>query len=83
MRIGFIVEHYPTTQGGVATSAQRVARELVKLGLEVILICFDSTRPLDSEEFVSEEIDNNVKVFRIGPFFLKQKSINIDSFPEK
>lgn len=83
MRIGFIVEHYPPTEGGVATSAQRVARELVKLGLDVTVICFDAQRPLESEEFISEEIDNNVNIFRVGPFFLKQKSINVDSFPEK
>lgn len=83
MKIGFIVEHYPPTEGGVATSAQRVARELVKIGLDITLICFDAVRPLDSEEFIIEEIDNGVKVFRVGPFFLKQKSINVDSFPEK
>ena len=83
MKIGFLVEHYPPTEGGVATSAQRVARELVKLGLDVTLICFDAVRPLDSEEFITKEIDNGVKVFRVGPFFLKQKSINVDSFPEK
>lgn len=83
MKIGFIVEHYPPTEGGVATSAQRVARELVKLGVDVCIICFDATRPLDSEDFITEEKDNGVKVFRVGPFFLKQKSINIDSFPEK
>jgi len=83
MKIGFIVEHYPPTEGGVATSAQRVARELAKLGVDVTVICFDATRPLDSEEFISEERDNDVKVFRVGPFFLKQKAINVDSFPEK
>ncbi|MCB0541090.1 MAG: glycosyltransferase family 4 protein [Bacteroidetes bacterium] len=83
MKVGFIVEHYPPTEGGVATSAQRVARELTKLGIDITVICFDSVRPLDSEEFIIEEIDNGVKVFRVGPFFLKQKLINVDSFPEK
>lgn len=83
MKIGFIVEHYPPTEGGVATSAQRVARELVKLGVSVLIICFDANRPLDSEEFITEEEDNGVRVFRVGPFFLKQKLINVDTFPEK
>lgn len=83
MKVGFIVEHYPPTEGGVATSAQRVARELTKLGLDITVLCFDSVRPLDSEEFITEENDNGVKVFRVGPFFLKQKSINVDSLPEK
>jgi hypothetical protein len=69
MKIAFIAEHYPPTEGGVATSAQRVARELVNLGLDVHLICFDSTRALDSEDSVIVEDDQRVKISRVSPFF--------------
>lgn len=83
MKIGFISEHYPPTAGGVATSTQRVAREIAKQGFEVYVVCFDATQPIESEDFIIEELDSNVKIFRVGPFFLKQTSIDIGSLPEK
>ncbi|HWQ88643.1 MAG TPA: glycosyltransferase family 4 protein [Desulfitobacteriaceae bacterium] len=83
MKIGFISEHYPPTEGGVATSTQRVARELVKLGLNVHVICFDNSRPVESEDYVIEDNDDGVNLHKIGPFFLKQPSLSVDSIPEK
>ena len=83
MKIGFISEHYPPTAGGVATSTQRVAREIAKQGFEVYVVCFDATQPIESEDSIIEELDSNVKIFRVGPFFLKQTSIDIGSLPEK
>lgn len=77
MNISFISEHYPPTEGGVATSTQRVARELSKQGLSVQVICFDHTRPIDSPEKVLEENDEDIKVYRISPFFLKQPLVNV------
>jgi glycosyltransferase involved in cell wall biosynthesis len=83
IKIGFIVEHYPPTQGGVATSAQRVARGLADQGIDVHVVCFDTNGPLESEDYIIDRLDDGVKVSSIGPFFLKQKSINVDSLPEK
>jgi glycosyltransferase involved in cell wall biosynthesis len=83
MKLGFISEHYPPTAGGVATSTQRVANELSKKGIEVHVICFDTVQPLTSEDFILEETDGKVKVYRIGPFFLKQKKIDIGDIPQK
>lgn len=83
MRIIFIAEHYPPDPGGVATSAQRVARALVSLGHEVILICFDSSGPLEGDDYILSECDNGVQVYRIGPFFLRHPSLNEISLSEK
>lgn len=83
MNIGFISEHYPPTDGGVATSTQRVARELARQNINVNVLCFDNSRPIESNDYVIKEVDNGVKVFRIGPFFLKQTSLSADSLPEK
>lgn len=83
VRIGFISEHYPPTDGGVATSTQRVARNLHKLGADVHVLCFDHSRPLTSKDYVCHENDDGVRVSRVGPFFLKQKSQSADRIPEK
>lgn len=83
MKIGFIAEHYPPTSGGVATSTQRVARQLVQLGARVHVLCFDHSRPLRSPDYVIEEVDRGVRVDRIGPFFLKQKEIKLDELDER
>jgi glycosyltransferase involved in cell wall biosynthesis len=83
MRIAFLSEHYPPTDGGVATSTQRVARNLQQLGANVHVFCFDNSRPLTSEDYTAEEIDQGVRVTRVGPFFLKQKGVPVDSISEK
>lgn len=83
MKIAFISEHYPPTDGGVATSTQRIARSLVQLGVEVHVLCFDHSRPLVSRDYICEEIDQGVRVSRVGPFFLKQKGQSAESVPEK
>jgi glycosyltransferase involved in cell wall biosynthesis len=83
MRIALVAEHYPPTSGGVATSAQRVARELVKLGANVQLFCFDNSKPVTADDYVIEEVDQGVRVARIGPFFLKRSDLGNASLPEK
>lgn len=83
MKIGFISEHYPPTDGGVATSTQRVARELTKQGVAVQVICFDHSRPINSDDYIIIEHDGDVEVSRVGPFFLKQPSISVNAIPEK
>jgi len=83
MKVGFVSEHYPPTEGGVATSTQRVARELIKLGLKVHVICFDHSRPIESKDYVVNENDDGVVLHKIGPFFLKQSSLSVDNIPEK
>jgi glycosyltransferase involved in cell wall biosynthesis len=82
MRIGFISEHYPPTDGGVATSTRRLARTLAKRGTEVHVFCFDSSRPLTSADYAIQENDEGVQVTRVGPFFTKQPS-RFESISEK
>ena len=76
MKIGFIAEAYPPISGGVATSTQRIARELVKLNCDVVILTFDNTTPITSEDICFEEIENDIKIYRIGPFFLKNPPIS-------
>lgn len=80
-KIAFIVDHYPPTDGGLATSAQRISRELVNLGVDVHIFCFDSDLPLESCDSIIEENDKGVRVSRVAPFFLKQ-ALDEDSYSE-
>lgn len=83
MRIGFVTEGYPPMSGGVATSAQRIARELVELGHDVIVLSFDNTKDVVVDDYVVEEYDYGVELYRVGPFFLKNKNISAEAVPEK
>lgn len=83
VNIGFVTEHYPPTDGGVATSAQRVATTMTRLGASVTVATFDHSRPLESPDYCISERDGEVEVRRIGPFFLKQRSVSVDSVSEK
>lgn len=83
LRVTFVSEHYPPTDGGVATSSQRVARQLVLLGADVHVICFDHGQPITSPDYVVREYDEGVVVSRVGPFFLKQRLLSADAIPEK
>lgn len=83
MKIGFVAEGYPPMSGGVATSAQRIARELVKMGHEVVVLSFDNTQDIVVDDYVIEEDDCGVELYRVGPFFLKNKNISAESVPEK
>ncbi len=83
MRIGVIAEHYPPTEGGVATSARRIARHLRALGASVQVATFDHSRPLTSEDYIVVEEDGGTPVVRVGPFFLKQPGKSVDALPEK
>jgi glycosyltransferase involved in cell wall biosynthesis len=82
MKLAFISESYPPTSGGVATSTQRIARELCKQGVDVQVICFDNTRPIDSEDYTIDENDEGVQVTKIGPFFIKQTSVSLKELRE-
>lgn len=75
IKIGFVAEGYPPMSGGVATSAQRIARELVKLNYNVVILTYDNTVPITSEDICFEESDEGVKVYRAGPFFLKNPTM--------
>jgi glycosyltransferase involved in cell wall biosynthesis len=72
VKIAIITEQYPPALGGIATSAQRVARNLALLGAEVQVFCFDSTKPMDASSYVIVENDGLVRIRRVGPFFLAQ-----------
>jgi glycosyltransferase involved in cell wall biosynthesis len=83
MRVAFIAEHYPPTEGGVATSAQRVARGLVRMGVNVQVFCFDNSQPITAGDYLLKEVDEGVSVARVGPFFLKHPDLNLNLLSEK
>lgn len=83
LRLLFVSEAYPPTSGGVATSTQRIAQNLVRQGCEVLVLTFDGTRPLAEDDYLVEEDDHGVVVKRIGPFFLKQPSVEAERLSEK
>ena len=57
MKIGLISEAYPPMSGGVATSAQRVARNLVKAGNDVIVLTFENTHDVTEQDLLIREED--------------------------
>lgn len=85
MKILFVSEAYPPMSGGVATSAQRVAREMVKLGMQVIVVTFDNTKDVTVNDYCNHEIDQGVRVYRFGPFFLKNPfmKMSVEQLGEK
>ena len=83
MKIAFISEQYPPTDGGVATSTQRVAQAMSALGVSVHVLCFDHSRPLDVDDYVLTEYDHSVRISRVGPFFLRHKHLSKDGSSEK
>lgn len=77
INMAFVVEQYPPTGGGMATSAQRISRHLSQLGVNVIIISFDYFIPIESEDIVRKENDLKVDVYRIAPFFISQSTEEI------
>lgn len=63
-RLLFLSERYPPDLGGVATSASRISRALVNLGVEVDVIAW--TRLLEAGIVALEE--GNPSVYRMGRF---------------
>jgi glycosyltransferase involved in cell wall biosynthesis len=72
MRVAMIAEHYPPTEGGVATSARRVARSLLAHGIDLRVLSFDSSRPISDPDYLLRQDDCGVDVTRVGPFFVKR-----------
>lgn len=75
MKIGFVAEAYPPMSGGVATSVRRISREFIKAGHEVVVLTFDHLKPVFEDDFLYEEYDEGVHIYRIGPFFLKNETL--------
>ncbi len=73
--IVFVTQGYPPIEGGVSTSTQRVAQNLVKRGCRVIVLSLDYSRPLSEQDYVISENDEGVEIRRVGPFF-KGRVIN-------
>lgn len=72
MRIQIVAENYPPASGGVATSAQRIAENLVALGNSVTVYTFDGSRPLEGPDYcVDVLVQRDFAVYRFGPFFLR------------
>lgn len=83
MKIALISEHYPPSSGGVATSTQRISRALVKHNVDVQVLSFDHSRPIEGDDYIVREEDEGVSVAKIGPFFLKHKKYPVDHISEK
>ena len=83
IRVLFISEAYPPTSGGVATSTQRIARNLARSGCQVLVLTFDANRPLSADDYLVGENDEGVEIQRIGPFFLKQPRVEGEQLCEK
>lgn len=78
MRILFITDYYPPMSGGVARSITRITQTLSSLNVEVFVLCFDNQMPIESEDYFFEEQEGLVTIFRVGPFFLRNKYIQSD-----
>lgn len=78
-----LAEAWPPTSGGVATSAQRISTNLAKLGAQITVFTFDSSRSITAPEYRLEHRESGVSVQRFGPFFLKQPSEEIRGLSEK
>lgn len=78
VRICVVSEAYPPTDGGVATSAQRISRSLSAQGAQVTLCTFDHSRPIESSDYRITEEDQGVQVNRFGPFFLKHPNLSLN-----
>ncbi len=88
MHILFVSESYPPTSGGVATSTRRIASSLTKLGVQVDVVCFDNCRKFDDnimsvQDYCDIQIDESIRIFNLGPFFIKRSDINADEIAEK
>lgn len=84
MRVAVIAEHYPPTDGGVATSAARIAGGLAREGAMVQLLTFDYSRPLTDDDYVLDSIGvDGVNISRVGPFFLKHPFLRDNTLSEK
>lgn len=82
-RILVVTEAWPPTSGGVATSAQRISTNLAKLGIGITVFTFDSSRPITDPEYQFESMEDEVKVVKFGPFFLKRPNEEIRGLSEK
>jgi glycosyltransferase involved in cell wall biosynthesis len=70
-------EAWPPISGGVATSAYRISTNISKLGIEVTVFTFDSSRPITDPEYQLESHEDGVNIVRFGPFFLKRPNEEI------
>lgn len=69
LKVLFVTEGYPPDVGGVATSSQRVARNLHKAGCEVVVCSFDYSRPSSEPDYTVTSDDAGVRLHRSGPYF--------------
>jgi glycosyltransferase involved in cell wall biosynthesis len=82
-RILFVSEGYPPISGGVATSTQRIARNMVLRGADVVVYTLDTNRPLTESDYVIDELDHGVRVRRMGPFPSKHPNSPGEKVTEK
>ena len=64
-----ISQGYPPLDGGVATSTQRIARQLAHAGFLVTVVTFAYAPSIDVDDYVISELDGVVSVKRVGPFY--------------
>lgn len=71
MKVCFLTEHYPPMDGGIATSAARIAQGLMGAGVTPTVFTFDASRSIDVPDYRFDGVDAGVRVIRFGPFFVK------------
>jgi glycosyltransferase involved in cell wall biosynthesis len=69
MKVVFVSEEYPPLCGGIGVSSARVARNLVRIGVDVHVLTFDATCPESCSDYIINEVQDDVVVSRVGPFF--------------
>jgi len=73
MKIALVSEQYPPDMGGVARSIERIAKNLNKAGLDIVVITYDYKKDDFFEENLSATYINEEKnakgfvIYRIGP----------------
>jgi glycosyltransferase involved in cell wall biosynthesis len=77
MKIAIVAEQYPPDMGGVARSVERIAKNLNKEGLDIVVITYDYQKEDFFEEnlsatYVNEERNaKGLVIYRIGPISKK------------
>lgn len=81
-RILIITEEFPPDCGGVAVSAERVARHLARAGCPVCVLVLDSATPANADDYARTQAHAEVEVVRLGPFFLQRAGEELPQLDE-
>lgn len=82
MRVLFITEEFPPTIGGVGVSCERLSRNLASAGAQIVVITFDNSLPIDRPGYAEKSQHGGVEVWRIGPFYHRNATVQPDRLAE-